>query len=488
MGSINSTMILALLPELLLLVLAGFVLVFDALWRDEDKKRNLGWMTAGGSILILVVSWFFARPGAEPQVLWGGMLRQDWLAFVFKSIALVGASITSLLAMDMKDLGKRGEFYILLLTATIGVALMGASADLIMLFLAIETTSIPLYVLAGFMKTDDKSTEAGFKYLLFGALTSAIMLYGFSLLYGFTNTTDIYTLAQGLAAGEISGAGVLVSAMLVLVGFGFKVSVVPFHFWAPDVYEGAPTPVTGYLSTTSKAAGFAVLIRFLLAAFPGTGGAIDPSLVAILSVLSAFTMTLGNVVALTQTNIKRMLAYSSIAHSGYILMGVVAANELGVAAAVFYVIAYLLTNLAAFGVVIVVSRTVGSDEIAAYAGLSRRNSGLALVMLVAFLSLAGVPPLAGFIGKIWVFAAVVKSPGLLWLAFVGIINAIIGVYYYLIVLKYVYLFQTDDDDKPVPTTRPDALALGLLTFGIILIGTIFGPWWGLAESAAAALF
>ena len=481
-------MMLALLPELLLVVLAGFVLVFDALWRDEDKKRNLGWMTAGGTLLILVVVWLTARPGSEPQILWGGMLRQDWLAFIFKSIALVGAGVTSLFAMDSKNLGRRGEFYILLLAATIGISLMGASADMIMLFLAIETTSVPLYVLAGFMKSDDKSTEAGFKYLLFGALTSAIMLYGFSLLYGFTNTTDLYALAQGLAAGELSGAGVIISALLVLVGFGFKVSIVPFHFWAPDVYEGAPTAVTGFLSTASKAAGFAVLIRFLMAVFPGTGGGIDQTLVVILSVLAAFTMTLGNVVALTQTNIKRMLAYSSIAHAGYILMGVVAANEIGIAAAVFYVIAYLLTNLAAFGVVIIASRTLGSDEIAAYSGLSRRNSGLALVMLVAFLSLAGVPPLAGFIGKIWVFAAVVKASGLLWLAFVGVINAIIGVYYYLIVLKYVYLYQTDDDDKPVPMTRPDALALGLLTFGIILVGTLFAPWWGLAEAAAAALF
>ena len=488
MGSINSTMILALLPELLLVVLAGFVLTFDALWRDEDKKRNLGWMTAGGTLLILVVSWLVARPGAEPELIWGGMLRQDWLAFVFKSIALVGAGVTALLAMDTEKLGKRGEFYILLLTATIGISLMGASADLIMLFLAIETTSIPLYVLAGFMKDDDKSTEAGFKYLLFGALTSAIMLYGFSLLYGFTNTTDLYALAQGLAAGELGGPAVLIAALLVLVGFGFKVSIVPFHFWAPDVYEGAPTPVTGFLSTASKAAGFAVLIRVLLAVFPGSGGGIDPTLVVILSVLAAFTMTLGNLVALAQTNIKRMLAYSSIAHAGYILLGVVASNELGIAAAVFYVVAYLLTNLAAFGVVIVVSRAVGSDEIAAYSGLSRRNSSLALIMLVAFLSLAGVPPLAGFIGKIWVFAAVIKASGLLWLAFVGVINAIIGVYYYLIVLKYVYLYQTDEDDKPVPMTRPDAIALGFLTFGIILVGTLFAPWWGLAESAAAALF
>jgi NADH-quinone oxidoreductase subunit N len=225
-----------------------------------------------------------------------------------------------------------------------------------------------------------------------------------------------------------------------------------------------------------------------LAAFPaGAEGGLDPLLAAILAGLCTLTMTLGNTVALAQNNIKRLLAYSSIAHAGYVLLGVVAATEFGVASAVFYLVAYLLTNLAAFGVVMIVGRAVGSDEIGAYAGLSRRSSGLALVMLVAFLSLAGVPPLAGFIGKMWVFAAVVDQ-GLYWLAFIGVLNAIVGVYYYLIVLKVVYLYRSDDDDKPVAVTRPDALALGILTLGIILLGTIFAPWWGMAEAAAAALF
>jgi len=435
-GSIDSTMITALLPEILLLVLAGLVLLFDILWKEE-KNRNLGWLTAGGMLIVLIVAWTVARPGDEVVQVWGGMLRHDWLAFVFKSIAIFGAGITALLSMDLPNLGKKGEFYILLITATIGMTLMSAASDLIMLFLAIETTSIPLYVLAGFMKDDNKSTEAGFKYLLFGALTSSVMLYGFSLLYGFSNTTDLYALAQGLVTGEIGGTGIIVSALLVLVGFGFKISAVPFHFWAPDVYEGAPTPVTGFLSTASKAAGFAVVLRFLLAAYPGQFGlGLESSLAAVLAALTAVTMTLGNTIAIVQSNIKRLLAYSSIAHAGYVLLGVVAATELGVTSAVFYLIAYTMTNLAAFGVVAIVSRAVGSDEIAAYAGMSRRSSGLSLVLLVALLSLAGVPPLAGFIAKIWVFAAAVQS-NLIWLAVVGVLNAIIGVYYYMISLKVV---------------------------------------------------
>lgn len=481
-GRIDATMILAILPEILLTVLAGLVLVFDLIW-GEERKRGLGWLTAGGAGAILLLTWFASRPEGAPALLWGGMIRHDTLAFVFKSLAIFAAGVTALLAMDLEWLGKRGEFYILLLVSTIGMCLMAASADLIMLILAIETTSIPLYVLAGFLKHDDKSTESGFKYLVFGAMTTAVMLYGFSLLYGFTGTTSLYALAAGLASGELANGAVVGSLLLILTGFGFKVSAVPFHFWAPDVYEGAPTPVAGFLSTASKAAGFAVLIRVLLAAYPS----ITPQWEALLAALAVATMTLGNTVALTQRNIKRLLAYSSIAHVGYVLIGVVAANEWGVASAVFYLIAYLLTNLAAFGVVTVVGRVVGSDEIAAYAGLSRRSSGVSLALLLAFLSLAGVPPLAGFVAKIWVFAAAVQAD-LVWLAFVGVINAIIGVYYYLIVLKVVYLYRSDDEDKPLPVSRSSLLALGLLSLGIILIGTIFAPWWGFADAAAAALF
>ncbi len=482
MSGIDSTMIVALLPEILLLTLAGLVLIFDMFWSDE-QKRSLGWLTAGGLTVILIVTVLFVRPGESAELIWGGMLRHDWLAFIFKGVVLFSAAITVLLSMDSDKLGKRGEFYILLLASTMGMNLMVASADLVMLFLAIETTSIPLYIMAGFLKHDTKSTEAGFKYLLFGAMASAVMLYGFSLLFGFTGTTDIYALARGLQSGAVETFAIITSALLILVGFGFKISAVPFHFWAPDVYEGAPTPVAGFLSTASKAAGFAVLMRVMLEVFPG----IASSWGALLAALAAVTMTLGNVIALAQKNIKRMLAYSSVAHAGYVLIGVVALSELGMASAVFYLVAYLLTNLAAFGIVAIVGRTVGSDEIAAYAGLSRRSLGISLAMLAAFLSLAGIPPLGGFVAKVWVFAAAVES-GLVWLAVVGVINAIIGMYYYLSVLKVVYLYRSDDDDKPVPTTRPDAIALAVLTFGILLVGTIFAPWWGFAEAAAAALF
>ncbi|MFZ5908997.1 MAG: NADH-quinone oxidoreductase subunit N, partial [Chloroflexota bacterium] len=421
--SYTPTIFLSILPELLLLVLGVLLLVVEPFWKQENR-RNAGWMTAGGLLAILVVSLFAGRPG-EPVLVFGGMLRYDWLGFFFKMMFIFSAAVTALFMMDHETLGKRGESFILLVAATLGMNLMAASADLVMLYLAIETTSIPLYVLAGFMLSDKQSTEAGFKYLLFGAMTSAIMLYGFSLLFGFAGTTNLYELASMTAAGQLSLGVALGLVILVVVGLGFKVSIVPFHFWAPDVYTGAPTPVAGFLSTASKAAGFAVLTRLFVVAF----SSISYDWASILAVLAAVTMTLGNLVALKQTNIKRLLAYSSIAHAGYAMIGVVSFSELGATSVVFYLLAYILTNLAAFGIVMAFGRVTGSDELKDYAGMSRRAPGLALAMLVAFLSLAGMPPFGGFVAKVFVFAAAVQV-NMIWLAVVGILNSIVGVYYY----------------------------------------------------------
>jgi NADH-quinone oxidoreductase subunit N len=487
-GNFDPSMILAILPDILLVVLAMLVLGLD-LVLDEDRRGSLSWVTAGGLVVTILISVLAARPGPEARLVWGGMLRHDWLAFVFKMMFLFAAAITALFSSGLSRLGKRGEFYVLLLVSTLGMNLMAAAGDLVMLYLAIETTSIPMYILAGFLTRDEKSTESGFKYLLFGAMTSAVMLYGLSLLYGFGGTTNLYGLVAGFQAGQVPSGTLLGSLLLVLVGFGFKISAVPLHFWAPDVYEGAPTPIAGFLSTASKAAGFAVLMRVLMVVFPMVAFEQNtPQLwPAILAALSTATMTLGNLLAISQKNIKRMLAYSSIAHAGYAMIGLVAFSGLGFASVVFYLIAYIFTNLAAFGVIAAFGRIVGSDEISAYAGLSRRSPWLALVMLVAFLSLAGMPPFGGFVVKFVVFAAAVNS-GLVPLAFAGVINSIIGLYYYLTVLKVVYLFRSEDEDKPLPVTRPYALALGVLVLGIILIGTVLAPWFSMSGAAAAALF
>ncbi|TES90118.1 MAG: NADH-quinone oxidoreductase subunit N, partial [Anaerolineales bacterium] len=273
------------------------------------------------------------------------------------------------------------------------------------------------------------------------------------------------------------------SLLLVLVGFGFKISMVPFHFWAPDVYEGAPTPVTGFLSTASKAAGFSVLIRVLLAVFPVE----TTDWTMVIAVLSAVTMTLGNLVALRQTNIKRMLAYSSIAHAGYILIGMAAASDFGVTSMLYYVITYLVTNLAAFGFVIVYYRQVGSDEIKDYAGLSRRNAALAFGMLFTFLSLGGIPPMGGFFAKVLVFLAAVES-GLVWLAVVGVLNAVVGLYYYLVVLKVVYLYRQEGDEVHLPVSRSQASALAVCVIGVVVMGTVLAPWFSWTSTVAGTLF
>jgi NADH-quinone oxidoreductase subunit N len=473
-----STDYLAILPEIGLVVLAAVLLAVDSLYAKRSKSL-LAWLTFGGLAVIFALA-IFTRPDHD-ELIWFGMLRDDMFAFVFRVIFLIGAAVTALFSMDWKQVGSRGEFYVMLVFSTLGMNLMASSANLVMLFLSIETASIPLYVMAGFMSRDNKSTEAGLKYLLFGAMTSAVMLYGFSLMYGFTGTADLYDLAAAFTANGIPPVSLLVSLVLVLVGFGFKVSMAPFHFWAPDVYEGAPTPVTAFLSTASKAAGFSVIIRVLLIAFPIADWQI------ILAVISAVTMTLGNLVAIWQKNIKRMLAYSSIAHAGYILMGLAAGTEFGVNSMLYYLITYLLTNLAAFGFVIVYYHKVGSDKIKDYAGLSRRSPALAFGMLFTFLSLGGIPPLGGFFGKVLVFAAAVEV-NLVWLAVIGVLNAVIGLYYYLNVLKVVYLYRQEGDEEPLQVKPVYGIVLAVCVIGIVLMGTVMAPWFALTGSAAGSLF
>jgi NADH-quinone oxidoreductase subunit N len=476
------SMILAILPEILLLILAVAVLGIDLILPNE-RRGLLGWVSAAGLGAILVAALFFSRPDTSQGLILGGMLRHDWLAFTFKVLLLFSGAVACVLSLGVQGVRDRGEYFALLIFSTLGMTLMASAADLIMLYLSIESTSIPLYILAGFIKRDEKSTESGMKYFLFGALTSTVMLYGFSLLYGLAGETNLYRLAAAYQAGQLSPVVLVGSAVLILVGFGFKVAAVPFHFWTPDVYEGAPTPITAFISTASKAAGFAVLLRVMLAVFPS----ITTEWTGILAGLATATMTLGNLLAIWQKNIKRLLAYSSIAHAGYAIIGVVALSQLGAASTVFYLAAYVVTNLTAFAVVILFARSAGSEEIADYAGLSRRSPGLALVLLVALLSLAGMPPLAGFVAKFYVFAAAVRS-GWIWLAFVGVLNAIVGLYYYMTILKVVYLYRSDHENEAIKIPAAYAFALALCVAAILVIGTASAPWLDWAMTSVGSLF
>jgi NADH-quinone oxidoreductase subunit N len=496
--------VIAILPEILMTVLAVVVLGLDLLW-GRGQRRQIGYVAGFGLLGIAVVVWLVGTPPPggklSDQLLLGGMIRHDDLAQIFRVMVIIAGGLSALISMGTPRLRFRGDYYAILIVSVIGASLVSAAADLIMVFLALETLSITLYLLAGYLRDSDKSTEAGLKYFLFGAFASAISLYGLSLVYGLTGATNIYRLGTVVATGGLSEPPVVIALGLVLVGFGFKISAVPFHFWTPDVYEGAPTPITALLSTASKAASFALLLRFLLAVFPPTNlivpaeglKIVDYSQfwVQLAAVLSVISMTLGNLLALVQTNIKRLLAYSTIAHAGYALMGVAAISTDrsgdGAAAVAFYMFMYVLTNILAFGVVILFANATGSEEIRDLSGMARRSPWLGLAMTVALLSLAGIPPAAGFVGKFLLFRAAVDAH-LTWLALVGVVNVIIGLYYYLIIIRTMYMEEAPTDE-PIPVSAPYTWALSISVAGVLLFGTILvTPLLNWATSAAQALY
>jgi len=401
---------------------------------------------------------------------------------------VIAGALTCLISMDFKSLRQTGEYYGLVTFAVLGMCLMAAANDIIMLYVALETTSISLYLLAGYLRGVPLSSEAGMKYFLFGAFTSAVLLYGLSLLYGFTGQTEYGALVAALSSlGPESVTPTVVVLILILVGFGFKVAAVPFHMWTPDVYEGAPTPITAFISVASKAAGFAVLMRVFLTVF----APLQEQWVTLVSILAVLTMTLGNLLAIPQRNIKRLLAYSSIAQAGYVLIGVASVTgganaAFGPASVLFYLSVYVLTNIAAFVVVEVVTNETGTENLYEMAGLSKRSFWLAMGLLLAMLSLGGVPPLAGFFAKFYVFQAAVGA-GLVWLAIVGVLNAIVGVYYYLIVIRVVFVDPSQGELTPV--RMPLTLRAGLLvtTASILILGVFVTPWYNLASQAATTL-
>lgn len=484
----------AIAPEVGLTILAIVVLLLD-LYLDRDKHRSVAIAAAIG-MAALAITPFIWPPTAEGEILWGGMVRYDSLAQIFKVMILLAGSITCLMALDDKSVSKRGEFYLIIIVATLGGSLMASAADLIMVFVALETVSIPLYVLAAFRRGDTRSAESGMKYFLFGSFASAIFLYGLSLLYGFAGSTGLYQIAEFLGQGASSEnvVPVLAALVMVVVGFGFKVSAVPFHFWTPDVYEGAPTPVTAFVSVASKAASFALFLRFMMAVFPASlvvdGRVVQDFWVTLVAAMSIITMTLGNVLALRQTNIKRLLAYSSIAQAGYTLIGIAAMqvqSDLGVASVSYYMFMYTFTNLLAFAVVILFSEATGSEAIKDLASLNRRSPMLALAMTIALLSLGGIPPAAGFFGKFFLFQAAVEAQ-LVGLAIIGVLNAIVALYYYLVVIKIMYVDPHADQDKAIRISRSHAWVLGITAVVVILLGTIAAtPIFDWAREGARAI-
>ena len=481
----------AIAPEIGLVITAIVLLALDSgipfvyAGLPESRRKGLALVTAVSLIATALMSIAVWSPTPETTGLyWGGMVRYDVLALVFKVMILFAGAITALIAVDAEGIGNKGEFYLIMVVSTLGACLISSASDLIMLFLALETTTIPLYVLAGFKRGDTRSSESGMKYFLFGSFASAILLYGLSLLYGFSGQTNLYAIAEYLSSGAFTANAfpVLAALALIIVGFGFKISAAPFHFWTPDVYEGAPTPVTAFLSVASKAGSFALLMRFLIATFPAAvvinGQEIQNFWVTLVTALAVVSMTFGNVVALAQRNVKRLLAYSSIAQAGYTLIGLAAvqvtATSTGaeaVAAITYYMFMYTFTNLLAFAVIIVFSEATGTETISDLAGLSRRSPWMALTLTIALLSLAGVPPAAGFFGKFFLFNAAVQA-NLVWLAIVGVLNSIVALFYYLVIIKVMYVDKGKDEDKPIPISRTYLYVMGVVSVIVILLGTI----------------
>ncbi len=463
------SMLWLLLPELILLITGLLVLGFDlaatTLRRDAyneeiSESRRVPWLpylALAGLALALLATGLIA--GTE-AVLLGNMVRVDAYAIFFKIIATVAVGLVVLSSIDyMKDRPNAGEFYAFLLFAAMAVCVAAAATNLIMVYLALEFLSLTSAVLVCYRLDDPKSSEAALKYFLFGVVASALLLYGMSLIYGATGTTDLGEIAKNLGGNLKPEMRFILypGLVMLLAGFGFKIAAVPFHQWAPDTYEGAPTPVTAFLSVASKAAGFAVLVRVLLTALPAM--AVDWGL--LIALLSVATMTLGNLVALVQKDIKRMLAYSSIAQAGYVLIGLVAVGKdgLGVQAVLIYILGYLFTNLGLFLAIIAVENATGSNQIVDYAGLGKRAPFLAILMVAFFLSLTGFPSTAGFMGKLYVFAAAVRE-NLLWLAIIGVANSVVSVYYYFNVVRHMYFQPAPADSKPF--TESFALRLGLV--------------------------
>ncbi|MGB7341675.1 MAG: NADH-quinone oxidoreductase subunit N [Phototrophicaceae bacterium] len=483
-------------PEIGLTILAMILLLLDSY--IPDAKSNLGYVTAitmavlAGATLVL----WTPEPGTS-TLAWGGMVRHDILAQVFKVMILSAGAITSLMAVRDGDVGQRGEFYLIITISTLGGTLLSAAADIVMLFVALETVSIPLYILAGFSRKDDRSSEAGLKYYLFGSFASAILLYGLSLLFGFTGETRIDLIADSLVTGEVLGGNLfalLIALLFVIVGFGFKISAAPFHFWTPDVYEGAPTPVTAFVSVASKAASFAVLMRFFLGVLPPElavdGQNLQLFWANVIGIIAIISMTLGNVLALRQENMKRMLAYSSIAQAGYALVGIAALigtdATFAISSVAFYMFMYTFSNLLVFAGVILYGEATGTEKISEYAGMQRRSPWMAVAMTVGLLSLAGIPPAAGFFGKFFLFQAALEAD-LVALAIIGVLNSIVALYYYLVVIKIMWVDPSEDDDQVISISPAMGWTFGLTTVIVLLLGIVPAPIINWARDGAEAI-
>jgi len=464
-------------PEIILTIALLCVVIGDIAF--PRIRNSVTFILAG---LGLALAFIYSIPlfNAPAGEMFFGLIAMDSMAVFFKLFLILTSLLVLLVVPGSKELSKRslGEFYTLLLGVTLAMLLLASSMDLLMLYLSLEMVSLGSYIMVGYLKNNRQSNEASLKYLLFGAVATGAMLYGMTILYGLTGTTKLAAIREVLATSVSTGENsilLLIAAVLILAGFGFKTAAVPFHFWCPDVYAGAPTPVTAFLSIAPKAAGFAALIRFFFLGFSTPSARMHDwtqlSFVnwhLILLVISIVTMVFGNIAALRQDNMKRLLAYSSIAHAGYIFMGAVVLTQQGLQSILIYLITYLFMNLGAFLIVIEIYNRTGSFDLKDYGGLRRSSPFLSYAMAIFMFSLMGIPPLAGFWGKLYVFKAAVDG-NLAWYAVVGALNSVIAVYYYARVIKTMLIDTGEEIARfSVPWTSTIMVWIMLLpTVGIM---------------------
>lgn len=469
---------ISLLSIEMLTAALGLAVLIMGIISPQSARKGLSWVALIGLVGITgvaIASW------DTHSSVYSGMYLVDNYATFWKITFLVAATLVVLGSMRYVDnMGGQTEYYSILVFATLGMMVMASAGDFITLYMGLELMTIAFFILVCFRKNDGKSVEAGIKYILLAGMSSAVMLYGLSLIYGLTGSITINEVGRIIAMNPVSPALVLGMVMLV-AGLGFKISAVPFHMWSPDVYEGAPTPVTAFLAVGSKAASFAILIRIFVAALPG----VWEHWAMVMAILAAVTIIVGNLVAIPQNNIKRLLAYSSIAQAGYILVGLVTATEAGIKGVMFYAFLYVFATVGAFTVATYFYNITGSDKIKDYAGLSQRSPLMAAVMLVAMLSMAGIPPLAGFVGKFYLFKTIVDN--YLWLAFIGLIMSMVSVYYYLRVALVMYRDEPADP-TPIKISSPVAITLVVTMVVTLVIGVYPGPLSEVVNAAAHSFF
>ncbi len=480
------------IPEIYLSVLFMLLIVIDLV--AKGRKNNLLSITtllglAGSTVFIYQQH---ALPTGE---LFFGMYVLDEFALFFKYFFVLSAILAVVVTMADEQFDREvksmGEYYALIVAMVIGMIMMASSADLLMIFLSMELVSFTGYILAGYFKRNPRSSEAALKYLVYGAVSSGLMVYGFSLIYGITAQTNIIKISHELAAHGSDSLVMILATLLVLAGFGYKIGAVPFHFWSPDVYEGSPTPVTAYLSVASKAAGFALLMRFFYVAIPH--GALPPEdklgidWLSLLMILSVASMIYGNVVALWQKNVKRLLAYSSIAHAGYLLLGILVMDQFGTQATLFYLLSYFIMNFGAFYVVILISNKTGSENLDDYRGLGKKMPLAGAALTVFLISLVGLPPTVGFIGKLMIFSALLTKGSLyIWIALVGIMTSVISLYYYMLIPLNMYLRESKQpDEKGMNLGLAPQIILAILMILTLYFGLFFTPLSDFAKYSSA---